>query len=81
MTEQDVRELLADRRIFPDMPAGLPADAELVIDSMALVWLLHQAQARFGVTADPEDEDLDEFTSVARITAYLNRGPQNVGSA
>lgn len=73
MTEQDVRELLADRRIFPDMPADLPADAELVIDSMALVWLLHQAQARFGVTADPEDEDMGEFTSVARITAYLNR--------
>ncbi|MFC0434942.1 acyl carrier protein [Kutzneria buriramensis] len=72
MTEKDVRELLADQRIFPDLPADLPSDAELVIDSMALVWLLHQAKARFGVDADPEDSDLDEFTSIARITSYLN---------
>jgi acyl carrier protein len=81
VTEQDVRELLADRRIFPDLPADLPADAELVIDSMALVWLLHQVKARFGVDADPEDEDLDEFTSVARITAYLNRVRKHAESA
>jgi acyl carrier protein len=73
VTEHDVRELLADQRIFPDLPADLPADAELVIDSMALVWLLHQAKARFGVDADPDDDELAEFTSVARITAYLNR--------
>ena len=75
MTEQDVRELLADPRIFPDLPADLPADAELVIDSMALVWLLHQVKARFGVDADPDDDELAEFTSIARITAYLNRVP------
>jgi acyl carrier protein len=73
VTENDVRELLADRRIFPDLPADLPADAELVIDSMALVWLLHQVKARFGVDADPEDSELEEFTSIARITAYLNQ--------
>ena len=73
LAEQDVRELLADPRIFPDLPADLASDAELVIDSMALVWLLHQVKARFGVDADPDDTELDEFTSIARITAYLNR--------
>ena len=81
VTERDVRELLADRRIFPDLPADLPSDAELVIDSMALVWLLHQVKARFGVDADPEDSELDEFTSIARITAYLNSAPRKVSPA
>jgi acyl carrier protein len=71
VTERDVRTLLADRRIFPDLPEDLPADAELVIDSMALVWLLHQVRSRFGLRVDPDDADLAEFSSVARITAYL----------
>ena len=71
VTESDVRALLADRRIFPGLPDDLPADAELVIDSMALVWLLHQVRAQFGLAVDPDDADLAEFSSVARITAYL----------
>ncbi|HTI22624.1 MAG TPA: hypothetical protein VL652_16635 [Kutzneria sp.] len=81
MTEQDVRELLADPRIFPDLPADLSAHAELVIDSMALVWLLHQVKARFGVDADPDDDELDEFTSIARITGYLNQAPRKAETA
>ncbi|AHH95622.1 hypothetical protein GCM10010174_78150 [Kutzneria viridogrisea] len=74
MTTEQVRELLADRKVFPDLPADLADDAPLVLDSMALVWLLHQVQARFGLTVDPSDEDLARFDSVAGITEYLNSG-------
>jgi acyl carrier protein len=69
----EVRALLADRKLFPDLPAGLGDDTELVLDSLSLVWLLHQAEARYGVIAEPSDADAAALTSVGAITAYLNR--------
>ncbi|MCP2163657.1 hypothetical protein [Goodfellowiella coeruleoviolacea] len=73
ITTADVRDLLADRRIFPELPEDLRDDTELVLDSMGLVWLLHQVRLRFGLTVDPDEEDFAEFGSVERIAAYLRR--------
>ena len=72
ITADAVRELLADRKVFGDLPADLGDDAPIVLDSMALVWLLHQVEIRFGLRVDPSDEDLDRFSSVAGIVEYLN---------
>jgi acyl carrier protein len=69
----DVRQLLSDRKLFAELPADLDDDTELAIDSLGLVWLLHQAEIRYGVVAEPSDADADAFTSIRSITDYLNR--------
>jgi acyl carrier protein len=68
-----VRELLADRRVFPGLPADLGDDTELALDSLGLVWLLHQVEARHGLVVEPSDAEAEQLTSVSAITAYLNR--------
>jgi hypothetical protein len=71
ITTADVRDLMSDPKIFPDLPGELDDYTELVLDSLGLVWLLHQFELRFGVLIDPAEEQLTEFTSVRRITEYL----------
>lgn len=68
----EVRELLSDPKLFPHLPADLGDDTELALDSLGLVWLLHQVQERYGLTAEPSDAEIDELTSVRRIADYLN---------
>ena len=53
ITTDTVRELLADRKIFPGVPADLGEDTELVLDSLGLVWLLHVVEERFGLVVEP----------------------------
>lgn len=71
VTEQAVRELLADPKIFPELPADLDADAELALDSLGLVWFLHQLDLRLGLSVAPDEELLAAFTSIRRITEHL----------
>jgi acyl carrier protein len=66
-----VRVLLADSRIFPGLPADLADDAELALDSLGLVWLLHEVEQRYGLVAEPTDEEVAGLTSVRRIADYL----------
>ena len=66
-----VRELLADPRIFPGLPADLADDAELALDSLGLIWLLHEVEQRYGLAVEPTDEEAAGLTSVRRITDYL----------
>jgi acyl carrier protein len=66
-----VRELLADSRIFPGLPADLDDDAELVLDSLGLLWLLHEVEQRYGLVVEPTDEEAAGLVSVRRITDYL----------
>lgn len=66
-----VRELLADARIFPDLPPGLADDAEVVLDSLGLLWLLHEVEQRYGLAVEPTDEEVAGLTSVRRIADYL----------
>ncbi|MBI0384377.1 acyl carrier protein, partial [Streptomyces albiflaviniger] len=57
--------------IFADLPPGLDDDAELALDSLGLVWFLHQLELRYGLEIEPADAFLAEFTSIRRITDYL----------
>ncbi|MFE7273472.1 acyl carrier protein [Streptomyces sp. NPDC057623] len=66
-----VRDLLSDRKIFPGLPDDLGEDAELVLDSLGLVWLLHVLEERHGLVVEPSDEDIAGLTSLRRLTDYL----------
>ncbi|MFI9170780.1 acyl carrier protein [Streptomyces lincolnensis] len=71
ITTATVRALLSDRKIFPGVPEDLGEDAELVLDSLGLVWLLHVLEERHGLIVEPSDEDIAGLTSLRRLTAYL----------
>lgn len=75
----DVRGLLRDSKLFPELPADVDDDTELALDSLGLLWLLHQVQERYGLAVDPADADLDDLTSIRRITAYLNEAGARAG--
>ncbi|MFD7502319.1 phosphopantetheine-binding protein [Streptomyces sp. NPDC001700] len=71
ITTDVVRELLSDPKIFAELPAELDDDADLALDSLGLVWFLHQLELRCGLEIEPAEAFLAEFTSVRRITDYL----------
>ncbi|GAA2649799.1 MULTISPECIES: hypothetical protein [Streptomyces] len=71
ITTDTVRELLSDRKIFPGLPDDLGEDAELVLDSLGLVWLLHVVEERYGLVVEPTDEDIAGLTSLRRLTGFL----------
>ncbi|MDX3581670.1 acyl carrier protein [Streptomyces europaeiscabiei] len=72
ITTGTVRELLSDRKVFPGVPDDLGDDAELVLDSLGLVWLLHVVEERYGLVVEPGDEDIAGLTSLRRLTEFLN---------
>ncbi|MDX3510216.1 acyl carrier protein [Streptomyces caniscabiei] len=78
-----VRELLSDRKIFPGVPDDLDEDAELVLDSLGLVWLLHVVEERYGLVVEPDDEDIAGLTSLRRLTEFLGTAgtPEAAGTA
>ena len=71
ITTDSVRELLSDRKVFPGLPDDLDEDAELVLDSLGLVWLLHVVEERYGLIVEPSDDDIAGMTSLRRLTGYL----------
>ncbi|MGR4852735.1 acyl carrier protein [Streptomyces sp. LARHCF252] len=71
ITTDTVRQLLSDRKVFPGLPDDLAEDAELVLDSLGLVWLLHVVEERYGLVVEPTDEDIAGLTSLRRLTGYL----------
>ncbi len=75
ITTDTVRELLSDRKVFPGLPDDLDEDAELALESLGLVWLLHVVEERYGLIVEPGDEDIAGLTSLRRLTEYL-RGVQ-----
>ncbi len=72
ITTAVVRELLSDPKIFPELPADLDEDAELALDSLGLVWFLHQLGTKYDLVIEPEDEHITAFTSLRGITDHLN---------
>ncbi|MEE1834442.1 hypothetical protein [Streptomyces sp. SP17KL33] len=78
-----VRELLSDRKIFPGVPDDLDEDAELVLDSLGLVWLLHVVEERYGLIVEPRDEDIAGLTSLRRLTEFLGAAgtPDSAGAS
>ncbi|WP_158889463.1 acyl carrier protein [Amycolatopsis anabasis] len=73
ITAAAVRELLADPKIFPELPSELDDDAEFALDSLGLVWFLHQLELKYELTVEPAEEHFTTFTSIRRITEYLAR--------
>lgn len=73
VVKAEIRRILADRNIFATTMEGLDDDAELMIDSLAMVWLAHRLEEEHGVRLDPEL--LAGSTSVNRIHALLAGKP------
>ena len=71
ITPATVRSLLSDAKVFSDLPADLDDDTEFALDSLGLVWFLHQLELRHGVSVEPEDAQLTGFTSIRRIADHL----------
>ncbi|MCP3799389.1 phosphopantetheine-binding protein [Allokutzneria sp. A3M-2-11 16] len=73
ITADDVRRLLSERKIFPELPERLADDTPVTLDSMGLIWFLHQLTEQHGVRIEPTEAEFEEFTSVGAIVAYLAR--------
>lgn len=73
ITKDDIKRILADKRIFAAAPDDLGEDTELTLDSLSLVWLIHKLEEAHGIVVDPQGDDFAEFTSVDRIHAYIAR--------
>jgi len=73
ITKDDVRRILADKRIFAVAPEDLGEHTELALDSLSLVWLIHKLEEEHGIVLDPQGDDFAEFTSVDRIHSYIAR--------
>jgi acyl carrier protein len=69
--EQELRDLLASR-LGIDVP---DPDLDLVtaglIDSLALVEMLFEIEAEFGVPVELESIDLEDFRTVRRMAAWI----------
>jgi acyl carrier protein len=60
---------------------GRPADASAEsIDSLELVWLLHQVEQRHSVRLDLDDDELTRMNTVDGAVAVLGALPQ-IGNA
>lgn len=72
---------------LPDVPAGeLADDHDLlengIVDSLGLLKVIAWLEDRYGIDADTVDLDPESFTSVAAITAFIERfAPRNAGAA
>jgi acyl carrier protein len=71
ITTTVVRELLSDPKVYRDLLPALDDDAEFALDSLGLVWFLHQLELRYGLALEPAEAHLSGFTSIRRITDYL----------
>jgi acyl carrier protein len=71
VTTDDIRQILAEERIFGEDTDALTDDAELVLDSLAAVWLQHVLAERHGIHL--VDEDMEHLNSIARICEYASR--------
>lgn len=68
--ELDRRGVLELLSTMQGRPAGIEADT---IDSLELVWLLHQVEERNSVRLDLDDDDLNSMNTVDGAVAVLNR--------
>lgn len=71
ITTAVVRELMSDPKIFAGLPPDMDDDAEFTLDSMGMVWFLHQLELRYGVVIELEEAHFTGFTSIRRITEYV----------
>lgn len=70
---EDVRRILATHGLVASVAEDADYQAEIVIDSLSLVWLLHALEQEHDIKLAPEGEDFAEFTSIDRIWRYIER--------
>jgi hypothetical protein len=70
ITRDDVRSILVSNAAM-GLPAEITYETELAIDSFTLVWLQHTLEEQHGLVINPQFEDMNFFTSVNGIHAYL----------
>jgi acyl carrier protein len=75
LSKSDVRRILEDRQIFAAPIDNIGDDADLALDSLAVVWLAHRLEEDYGVTIDPDELDPVDFTSVNAIHTMATRQP------
>lgn len=69
---EDIKAILVESA-GSGLPADVDLDTELVIDSFTLVWLKHELDERHGIVIDPGYADLESFTSINGIHAYVSK--------
>ncbi|MGQ0839510.1 hypothetical protein [Actinokineospora sp.] len=68
VTLADLTELLAES---PAQVVPAEADSMFALDSLALTWMIHLIEERYGIAADPDDEALSGLTTVRAMHAHL----------
>jgi acyl carrier protein len=71
ISKADLRELIVNDNVLPTLQTDFSDDAELPLDSLALVWLIHLLEERYDIKVDQDEEQYSSFTSVETIHAYL----------
>ncbi len=69
-TVHDIRALLAAHA--PSSVDGLADDEPVHLDSLALTWLVHVLDERYGVHVDLDDPRLAQFDSIAGIVRTVD---------
>ncbi|MFC5718947.1 acyl carrier protein [Streptomyces gamaensis] len=75
VTKEDIRLILSDSRIFSTSIEEFGNDAELGLDSLSLVWLVHRLEEEHGVSLDPDALFAAGVTSVDSIHTLLTGAP------
>lgn len=77
MTIDRVRKLIIDNFEIPpehgDLPDDLPFVESHLLDSLDMLSLVSLVEAEFNVPVRDEDVVLDNFGTVGRIAAYVDR--------
>lgn len=70
----DVKRLLTLSQVIADRePQDIADDAEVVLDSLTLVWVVYQLKEQYGIELEIENGEIAQLTSVAAIHEYLDR--------
>jgi hypothetical protein len=76
----DVRRLLVDRSLFTPFSDETDENTELHFDSVSILWFLQGISERFGVDVTLEEGDVEQFTSIERITDWLQERLRRSGA-
>jgi acyl carrier protein len=75
--EEQIRQYIAENLIFSDNGYQLPDDASLleegILDSTGVLELVTFVEEEFGVSVKDEEIVPENFDSVARLAAYIDR--------
>ena len=71
ITAKDIRRILIEGRTLAGVE-DVEDDAEILVDSFSLAWLDHNLKTDFGVELDLREIRVEDFSSINRITDYVN---------